>query len=864
MTHRFIILILIATIFVGFRLQSQTIAEKKAGSTQVSSDLTPEMQNFLVQLNRELKEYQDALKQEYARVLSLFEERAPESSYSDLLRRINSIKDNIQKLEKTWVDMVTAGNIREEYALWHQPDTTLGQLIMDYGSQDFVYLFTPEISQIKLSVDSNLPIPRSSWNEMLELILAQNGVGFKQLNPYLRQLYLIKQDKSTIRLITNKREDLEIYPNEARICFVLTPEPSDVRRVWLFLEKFANPNSTVLQVVGRDILLIASAAEVQELLKLYDFVSTNRGDKEYKAIPLLRVNPVEMSKILATIFDQLSENAAQMEQNAPPAPPPRGRFERPRGPPMMRGEPQVDLTQTGAEGNGLRVITLGHISKAIFLVGTKEEIKKAEQIIQDVEAQVGGARQRTIFRYTVKNSDPEELANVLEKIYYLMVETGAGPEEEMPSDRIIAENAQSKVSVDLARQQANAPGPPPPVPLLPPPPPPINFYDNGFYLDERRVVNPNPDEIMPIRDPNANRDNFIVDPKTSSIVMVVEADILPKLKELLKKLDVPKKMVQIEVLLFEKRVDNDDIFGLNLLRLGDAARNKNDTSLVFNDTHKRPEAFGVTQFFLSRAKTCSGIPAFDLIYKFLLSQEDIQINASPSILTLNQTPALISIEDEISVNTGILELPTNGGILPKAAYQRARYGIKIEVNPIIHVREEDDDAAAYNTTPDYITLESAIAFETIDRNIQAVEDRPDVTRRIINNIVNLPDGQSVIIGGLRRKEIDDRSESIPFLGDLPGLGKLFSQTRLIDRSTEMFIIITPKIVQDPAEELEHLKLIEATRRPGDIPSFLAELQEARECERTRLMRNSIKILFGREPDRIAYPLQWECDYDGRE
>ena len=47
------------------------------------------------------------------------------------------------------------------------------------------------------------------------------------------------------------------------------------------------------------------------------------------------------------------------------------------------------------------------------------------------------------------------------------------------------------------------------------------------------------------------------------------------MKDLIKKLDIPKKMVQLEVLLFEKRNRDTNDFGLNLLRLGDAARNVN-------------------------------------------------------------------------------------------------------------------------------------------------------------------------------------------------------------------------------------------------------------------------------------------------
>ena len=288
-------------------LHGQTIAEKKAGMTPAGGDLTKDMQQVLKELNKELLEDYAEIKKLYEQVHLLFQSHAPEEDYQQLLAKINALKTEIDTLEENWREMAAHSGNLEPYALWHQPETTLGQLIIDYGSQNYVYVMSAEIANIPISVDSNIPIPRSSWNEMMELILTQNGVGYKQLNPYLRQLYLIKQDRSGIRLITNNRRDLEFYPPDARICFVLTPEPYEVKRVWSFLDKFINPNSTVLQAVGRDILLVAQVAEVIDLLKLYDFVATNRGDKEYKIKTVSKVDAEEMAKILAAIFDQFSE-----------------------------------------------------------------------------------------------------------------------------------------------------------------------------------------------------------------------------------------------------------------------------------------------------------------------------------------------------------------------------------------------------------------------------------------------------------------------------------------------------------------------------------------------------------------------------
>jgi len=819
-------------------LYPQTIAEKKANASRPGGgDLTQDAQKLLMNVNKEMSEYQLDLQKLYVKVNELFLQNAPPEDYQKLLEVIHQIQANMRKLESNWRETVARHGQETGYALWHQPETTLGQLIIDYGSQHYVYMMSPEISSMKLSVDSNLPIPITSWDEMLELILTQNGVGIKQLNPFLRQLFLVKQDKSALQLITNDRKDLDYLPPSARIAFMLSPEPSEVRRVWLFMEKFVNPNSTVLQVIGRDILLVGQANDLQELLKLYDFVSTNRGDKEYRAISLTRVDAEEMAKVLGAIFEQApiitgsTANNSKTEKGGRSVLPPSARQDI---------KPQ---SQENSEANGLRVIALKEVAQAVFLVGTREEIKKAEEIIRQVENQVGEAREKILWWYTTKNSDPEELAQVLNKIYYLMVSTGTGtenngmPEEDMPM-----------------------PMPMPPIGIPPTQLPIRGIYEEGYLLTDQFIVNgedPNINNQRPI--PNINRDNFIVDLKTGTIVMVVEADILPKMKDLIKKLDVPKKMVQIEVMLFEKRLARNDNMGLNLLLIGDAvASNVNQTSALFNaDPILAP---GLFQFIIKR-KQHSGIPAYDQAYQFLITQNDVQINASPSILTVNQVPASIKIEDEISVNTGIYIIENAGANTLKDSFQRARYGIKIEVTPTIHMSE---DTNFYDDNTNYITLDTNLVFETF-RN--TLNDRPDVTRRFVNNQVRIPDGQTVIIGGLRRKDYDDSSQAIPFLGEIPGFGKFFSNNFQSDIATEMFLFITPKIVADPVEDLERLRCEEMARRPGDIPEFLCALMEAREIERHIFLEGTMTMLFGRRDERCTNmegPLHVEGEYCGRE
>ena len=815
----FIIFIYLTIVFLpGLSLSAQTIAEKKASLSQGSTtkDLSPEMQKFLLQVNNELKEHRAILRDLYGEAQTLYNQGAPPIEWKSLLEEINIVKSNILALEESWRRLAEEHNQQEDYALWHQPDTTLGDLVIDYGSSDFVYMMTPEISSIPISVNSNIAIPRASWTEMLTAILAENGVGVRELNPYLRSLYLTKENFASVRELTNRRSSLEVLNPEERVLFILSPNPLEIRRIFMFLEKFVDKSTTDIQAIGRDILITGPVLSVQELLKLYDFVENSTGGREYKVIALRKTDPEEMADVVNEIFGQFSESPETIDQ------------EEGRG------------SSRSKDANGLKVIPFSHMARAVILIGTREEIRKAEEIIYQVESEVGDALERIVYTYTCRHSDPKELADILEKVYYQMVASqilfAGGPPLPGNGDQNLQKQnvAITEFNEDWRRKL------------------PEQLYHERFYEDGTYAVNPAP--VQPNRprppkiDPNMGKENFFVDPKTGAIVMVVETVAVPRLKELIRKLDVPKKMVQIEVLLFEKRMERENSFGLNLLRVGTCAKQKNRSCLGFNDLELFPAAQGIFTFFLSQKKH-SWIPAYDFAYKFLLSCDDITINASPSVVTMNQTKATININEEISLNTGIFEVETVNGTTLKDAFTRAQYGITIDVTPTVHMRNDSDDIT-FGEDMDYVSLETEIFFQTIQPGSDP--QRPNVITRHIDNVVRIPDGQTVIMGGLRRKISNDGRDSIPFLGELPGIGKLFSNTVNQESSVEMFIFLTPKIISDPSEDFARMRCEEMTRRPGDVPGFMKRLILARECEKNRLMEGYMTLLFGRERERFYY------------
>ena len=829
-------------------LSAQTIAEKKQGiSGGIRTDFDADTQELLSNVNNELLDKQAELQALYAQVQQLYTVDAPPEDFRRLLREINSVREEIAEIESNWRGTVTEAARAEGYALWNQPDSTLEQLVIDFGSQEYVYVIPPDIGKKKISVASTVPVPRALWTQMLEMILTQNGIGVRQLNPFLRQLYTLDETQTGLQVITNDRDDLEYLAPNARVGFFVSPDPSEVRRVGFFLEKFVNRSTTTLQMVGRDMLIVSTVGEIKEILKLYDFVTAHRGDTDYRLVPLRRTDTQEMSEVLEAMFEKFSQEEEVFEVSEE-----NQRSRRRRSTP--KGE------------HGLKVIPLKDVAQAVFLVGTSDEIARAERIIQEVEAAVGQARDKVVYTYRVKHSDPEEIAQVMVKVYQLLVAEGIGRQAARREAEEVLDDQQSPEGgngTDATAQTSNLTSSPN-ITIVQ-----DRYNDNPDFAlpgrarfeSRRRLYESTSLSIdpLPIRyDPpkekeyNQGRDNFLVDPRTGNIIMVVDPLLLPRLQALLRRIDVPKKMVQLDVLLVEYRSINTNQFGLNLLSIGGACTSNVRRNCVrFSDTGQLVDpasrgipalAEGVLQFMITRPPD-GDMPGYDWIYRFNMSQDDFTVNSNPTVVTVNQEPANIVVNEEISIRTGevISDTSQTTNLL-----QRKQFGTTITIVPTIHTKG-DDPSDLWNAGPDYVTLDNDIVFD----DILSAGETPNVLRRQVKNVARVADGQTVILGGLKRKGIDDSQNKVPCLGEIPGVGKLFSQTSLEDRTTDMFIFITPRIIYDPCEEQEKVMREHFARRPGDIPYFLCELDRARRCERERCFKQTMQILCGRRQERCV-------------
>jgi len=79
-----------------------------------------------------------------------------------------------------------------------------------------------------------------------------------------------------------------------------------------------------------------------------------------------------------------------------------------------------------------------------------------------------------------------------------------------------------------------------------------------------------------------------------------------------------------------------------------------------------------------------------------------------------------------------------------------------------------------------------------------------VDARTARTSLLLEDGQVVIMGGLRRKELTKNISQVPIIGDVPGIGLLFKTNNTIIKNSELIVFLSPHIYKSKSLTTEEM------------------------------------------------------------
>jgi type IV pilus assembly protein PilQ len=193
-------------------------------------------------------------------------------------------------------------------------------------------------------------------------------------------------------------------------------------------------------------------------------------------------------------------------------------------------------------------------------------------------------------------------------------------------------------------------------------------------------------------------------------------------------------------------------------------------------------------------------------------QEDIRAKllANPRIMVLDNQQAEIKIVEQIPFQQ--LSETSSGGSIGTTMFREV--GVELRVVP--HLTR--DGLIRLMLNPTFSARTGDVLVGTGNSN---VPPQPIIATRETTTTALIKDGQTVVIGGLKKQDISQQTNKIPLLGDLPLLGWLFKFQGESTQNSELVVFITPTLVSEPKlTEREKIHLENTTFDPPRVPETL--------------------------------------------
>ncbi len=194
-----------------------------------------------------------------------------------------------------------------------------------------------------------------------------------------------------------------------------------------------------------------------------------------------------------------------------------------------------------------------------------------------------------------------------------------------------------------------------------------------------------------------------------------------------------------------------------------------------------------TAITLNQLKNLSGDNVFltlpSVVVNLIKQDSDAQTLANPRVRVMSNKQAKFLIGDKIPVQTSSIQ--STATVALTSTFEYKDVGIKLAIEPIVHLN---------NTVTLKMGLEVSNLGDLIDFGNGQKQYR--FGTRNTDTLINLRDGETVIIGGLIKDEERKARIKIPILGDIPILGKLFSTSDDGTVKTDILMSITPNIVRN--------------------------------------------------------------------
>ncbi|WP_180174519.1 type IV pilus secretin PilQ family protein [Acinetobacter sp. YH01022] len=296
----------------------------------------------------------------------------------------------------------------------------------------------------------------------------------------------------------------------------------------------------------------------------------------------------------------------------------------------------------------------------------------------------------------------------------------------------------------------------------------------------------------------SSRGTISADIRTNTLIINDTAQNIDKVRKMVDLLDIPVKQVMVEARIVRASTEFSKEMGVKWGILSQGINQNNDLLVGGSDTTlwdlKTPDDDG--KYTIQRPQnlnvdlgvTSQGASriAFGLISlsDFMLDLELSALQADGYGEVISTPKVLTADKQKASVQSGV-EVPyqsaEGGGANAVSKTEFKEIVLKLDVTPSI--------------TPDG---KVQMQLDIKNDSIAGVTSQGEfyLNKNMLNTNVLVDNGETVVLGGIFEQESANKQTKVPFLGDIPYVGRLFRKDIKSDNKRELLIFVTPRIVND--------------------------------------------------------------------
>jgi general secretion pathway protein D len=304
---------------------------------------------------------------------------------------------------------------------------------------------------------------------------------------------------------------------------------------------------------------------------------------------------------------------------------------------------------------------------------------------------------------------------------------------------------------------------------------------------------------------NGGESTIEADAGTNSLIITADTDEMAALESVIARLDIRRAQVLIEAIIVEMEMTEGQELGLQWLFANDSGLYGGNISNSTAQQRRNAELAGAllpdngSEVIDTRsvAGALASTPGATLgwgmvdesltmtvILNALETQGNANILSTPSLLTLDNEEAFITVGQEVPFVTGSYTNTgsANGASNPFQTIERQSVGITLKVTPQIN-------------EGDSVVLDIVQEVSSISAQILAASDVITNERKIETKVL-ANDSDILVLGGLVKDDIQDSTQGVPLLSDIPLLGRLFRNDVVSVTKSNLLVFIRPTIIRD--------------------------------------------------------------------